>query len=746
MALEFLKFWRKKDYGTIINGLARIVGSEWGDEKYLRAYEKSLYVFACVSKIAEEIGNANLRLFQIVNSKGDTKEVMVHPALDLIYRVNPFQTKSEFFEITVINLKLVGEAFWFKVRNEQGQVVELWNLRPDYMTIVKDEETFIKGYEFRKEDGAVVKFAPEDIVHHKYPSPLDAYRGTSPLRAAAIRVDIEEYASTYQRDFFLNNARPDAVLQFEGNITPEQKDEIREGWNTRYQGKGKNSKIGILEGGVKYQQLSITQREMDYIESLKLTRDDILVVFKTPKPIVAITDDVNRANAEAAKEVFMSNTIKPELRRLVEKMNEMLIITDFDDALFLDFDDPTPENVELKLKQYESGLKNGYILINEVRQEIGREPVDGGDVPLLAAGTQTLDQVINGPLQNGQQQAGAPFQLAHKSYSERMNNHRLVLQQNKQAIFKGRYMLFKKFEIAEYITKEMTKNAAAAAKRVAKSKKTKGKKTIQAIPSPEDKSKFRSLIGDTVVKKIYAEIVVKKLDAKEAKFRKRANAEAEQQRERFIKLLNSGKIDKALTPDEKDLAKLIGVSMQTMEKWTKSEHKHMAEFVFDELETIVKAAGKEAMALVDPNKDFNYNKAVKQALKNRAEEFAESVNGTTLTKLTNTISEGIAAGEGIDAITTRVNSVYTEFSDYRSERIARTETTAANNKGFEEAFRQSDTATHKEWIATNDSRTREEHVSLDGDIVPIGETFSNGLQYPQEPNCRCVIGPAFVDA
>ena len=94
-------------------------------------------------------------------------------------------------------------------------------------------------------------------------------------------------------------------------------------------------------------------------------------------------------------------------------------------------------------------------------------------------------------------------------------------------------------------------------------------------------------------------------------------------------------------------------------------------------------------------------------------------------------------------ISDRINKTYEEFPTWRSDLIARTESTAANNEGFIEAYKQSDVATHKEWIATMDDKTRPAHMELDGQIVPVGKAFSNGLQYPQEPNCRCVIGPAF---
>ena len=72
----------------------------------------------------------------------------------------------------------------------------------------------------------------------------------------------------------------------------------------------------------------------------------------------------------------------------------------------------------------------------------------------------------------------------------------------------------------------------------------------------------------------------------------------------------------------------------------------------------------------------------------------------------------------------------------------------ANNEGALEGFRQSEVATGKEWINAGDSRVREAHqtgTGVGGEIVALEANFSNGLSYPQEPNCRCVIGPAFLE-
>lgn len=178
----------------------------------------------------------------------------------------------------------------------------------------------------------------------------------------------EDFSSRYQRDFFLDSGRPDAVLAYKGESTlkKETKEGIRRDWNIRHQGPGNSSKIAILDANLEYQQISLTQKEMDYIESLKFTRDDILVAFKVPKPIVAITDDVNRANAETATYIFLSETIVPEIKRILEKINEEMIIPDFGEEFFLGFVDPTPQNRDTITAEYANGIQNNWLLINEV--------------------------------------------------------------------------------------------------------------------------------------------------------------------------------------------------------------------------------------------------------------------------------------------------------------------------------------------------------------------------------------------
>jgi HK97 family phage portal protein len=647
---------------------------DFSSEALLEQYSKSLYVFASINKIAQKISAIDLKVFEILNSRGDVKEHVSHEVLDLLYRPNPFQTRSEFWKITTINKKLTGEAFWLKVRGPRNRVLELWNLRPDMMTIHTDPQKFIKGYTLRKLDGTEVAFEPEDIIHFKEPNPQDVYRGLSPIKPAQSRIMTEDFATTFQRDFFANNARPDALLISEDLLAPEQRDELAASWNAKHKGKGKNSRIGILEGGMTYQQVSVTQKEMDYIESLRFTRDDILVAFGVPKSIIT-TDDVNRANAQEGLKTFLTETIIPEITALNEVINEMLVIPDFGERLYVDFDDPTPVDREMQLKEYTAGYGK-WLTPNEIRAELNLKPVKGGD---------TLEGTTPPP-------ATQP-------------------QEDPEKVFRGKHQLQAKLKMIEGIYEDVKKGV-----------KPSKKKAKQSLLKGEIRESYKAFIN-------------KKIDKRAQKFQKQVLSESDKQMERVLDTLK---------------AKDINLKAESFNFDKKKENQIFSELALPFMTEAAQEAGQEALDLVGVGEQFEYTDTLEKRLKERAKFFAKSVNDTTLEKLTKTIAEGIQAGEGIAELTKRVKDVYQEFSDYRAESIARTESTAVNNEGFLEAYSQSKVVNANEWIATKDSRVRHSHASIDGEIVEVGKTFSNGLRYPGDANgdasetvnCRCVLSPS----
>lgn len=118
-------------------------------------------------------------------------------------------------------------------------------------------------------------------------------------------------------------------------------------------------------------------------------------------------------------------------------------------------------------------------------------------------------------------------------------------------------------------------------------------------------------------------------------------------------------------------------------------------------------------------------------------------------KITSAITQGILQGEAIPNIAKRLEAV-TGMGERAAIRSARTMITAAQNAGRVDSYERAEEMgieMEQVWLATIDDHTRESHVEMDGEAVPVGEKFSNGLAYPGDPsgdpaevyNCRCTL-------
>lgn len=125
-----------------------------------------------------------------------------------------------------------------------------------------------------------------------------------------------------------------------------------------------------------------------------------------------------------------------------------------------------------------------------------------------------------------------------------------------------------------------------------------------------------------------------------------------------------------------------------------------------------------------------------------AARLVTAISDTTRNEVAGALRAGLEAGESVPDLTKRLQELGA-FGKARAELIARTEvTTVSNNAGVASLkawAAESGSKVFKAWLATPDDRTRDEHVALDGEEQPIGKAFSNGLQAPGEPNCRCTL-------
>lgn len=352
------------------------------ERDFLNAYKG--WVYACVNAIAEEIATIDLRLIR--KTKDGSQEVDNHLALNLLHDVNPFMSSSELFLGTQAYLELDGNAFWYLPKGSiTKKPAEIWLLDPSRVFVVKSAEKFVGGYVYKNEKGQDVPLIVDEIIHFKRFNPVNRYRGLGTVQAAALAVDIDTFSAQWNKNFFYNAAVPSAVLETEGTISEEQYQRLKASWDISHRGLDNAHKLAILQGGLKFKPINLTQKDMEFLEQRRFSRDEILGIFRVSKSVLGITEDVNRANAEASEFIFAKRVIKPRMQFITDRLNEFYLPLFREDQtkLMFEFADPVPQNIELQLKANETALRAGYKTINEVREGEGLEPIQNGDDILI---------------------------------------------------------------------------------------------------------------------------------------------------------------------------------------------------------------------------------------------------------------------------------------------------------------------------------------------------------------------------
>ncbi len=302
------------------------------------------------------------------------EEVLEHPFIELMKKVNPFMDNYELKEKTDLHLELTGNAYWYIIKSSLGLPSEIWIIPPDHMNIIPSKEEFIKGYLY-KEGTNEVAFEPNEIIHFKFPNPTSMYYGTSPLSAVTYAYDINVNMNKYEEAVFRNMGRLDSVLETDDTLDDKEFSRIQKQWNSKYKGVEKAGQTALLEKGLKYKQISLSPRDLSFLMGRKVTKEEIMNAYGVPLGL--FSEESNRANSEMANYNYMTGTISPRHRRTEAKINELLLPM-YDERLFCVFENCVPENEEFEHRKRTESV-NKYITINEARQEIGQEEVDGGD-------------------------------------------------------------------------------------------------------------------------------------------------------------------------------------------------------------------------------------------------------------------------------------------------------------------------------------------------------------------------------
>ena len=131
--------------------------------------------------------------------------------------------------------------------------------------------------------------------------------------------------------------------------------------------------------------------------------------------------------------------------------------------------------------------------------------------------------------------------------------------------------------------------------------------------------------------------------------------------------------------------------------------------------------------------------AIRKWIQEESTKDIVSILATNLDDVKSVILAGIDDNQSAPQIAKNLRRFYSDRSPFKAMRVARTEVTKASAFGSQEAAKQSGIVKKKMWLSSRDDRVRPEHEDMDGESVGLNAAFSNGLEYPSEPMCRCVL-------
>jgi HK97 family phage portal protein len=296
-----------------------------------------------------------------------------------------------FRETMMTHLLLWGNAYAQIIRNGKGEVIALYPLMPNRMTVDRDSSgALYYSYTRYSEEaptmnGMTVTLRPSDVLHIPGLG-FDGLVGYSPIAMAKNAIGMAIACEEYGAKFFANGAAPGGVLEHPGTIKDPQK--VKDSWNMAYQGSSNSHRVAVLEEGMKYQPIGISPEQAQFLETRKFQINEIARIFRVPPHMVGDLEKSSFSNIEQQSLEFVKYTLDPWVIRWEQAISRVLLRPDEKKLYFSKFnvDGLLRGDYVSRMNGYATARQNGWMSANDIREleNLDRIPDElGGDLYLI---------------------------------------------------------------------------------------------------------------------------------------------------------------------------------------------------------------------------------------------------------------------------------------------------------------------------------------------------------------------------
>lgn len=361
---------------------------------YAQIWRSQGSVRTTVDFLGRNIASLGLHTFRRVDD--DNRERVRDSGLArLLSRPNPGTTAYRLIDSLVRDMGIYDRGYWLKMK-APGSTVPGWLVRlpPARVSPVGDGWMWPEAFEFNGAKGRRT-FSADEVVYFRGYDPAGDFAGCSPIESLRQVLSEEFEAGRMRQQTMRNGARASGYLERPAG-GPEwstaARNRFARAWKAQYTGGGPEAGgTPILEDGMKFVAAQQTAKDLQYIETRKLTREEVAAAYFIPPTMVGVMDSATFSNVKEQHKHLYQDTLGPWLKMIADELN-LQLVPEFagepgGESLYVEF------NLEEKLRgsfeeqaaQLQTATGGPWMTRNEARSMRNLPAIEGGDeliVPL----------------------------------------------------------------------------------------------------------------------------------------------------------------------------------------------------------------------------------------------------------------------------------------------------------------------------------------------------------------------------
>ena len=323
-------------------------------------------VFTAVLILSDTMASVGAKLYRKTST--GRERAVDHPLYTLLtIGPNEYMSAYEYYQIVYIDLHLRGNHYAQIIRNGAGDVVGLYPL------LAQNMEVALKGrkkvYVYRPTKGAQVALRQDEVFHLIYIPDRSGLVGVNVFENYRRAVELSMTVEQYGKNFFANGANGSGILKHPRQLSDEAYERLRKSFEEKYQGLSNSGKPIILEEGMDYTRLSLSNEDSQFLETRRFQKSEIAAMFRVPPYMLGDMSKSTFNNMEEMSRTFVKYTLDPLARRFESALRMQLLKQSEQSSYYAKFNlnslmrgDP-----KTRAEYYRTLLNIGAITPNEVR-------------------------------------------------------------------------------------------------------------------------------------------------------------------------------------------------------------------------------------------------------------------------------------------------------------------------------------------------------------------------------------------